>query len=62
MLTSAPSMRTVAIFDEILDDIAYRTKDRGVMHEPVVSQRHGLVGKDLAPFTERLVGREERRS
>jgi len=34
--------------------------DRGVVHEPIDGrQRHGLVGENLAPFAERLVGRDE---
>jgi hypothetical protein len=38
-------------------------QDRGMVHEPVDScQRHGLVGENLAPFAEGLVGRNEQRS
>ena len=38
-------------------------QDRGVVHEPVDGrQRHGLVGENLAPFAERLVGGDEQRS
>jgi len=34
-----------------------------VVHEPVDGrQRHGFVGEDLAPFTERLVGRDQQGS
>ena len=34
-----------------------------MVHEPVDSrQRHGLVGENLAPFAERLVGRDEQGS
>jgi hypothetical protein len=35
-------------------------EDRGVVHEAVDdSHRHRLVGEDLAPFAERLIGRDE---
>jgi hypothetical protein len=35
-------------------------QDRGVVHEPVDGrQRHGLVGENLAPFAEGLIGRDE---
>ena len=35
-------------------------QDRGVVHEPIDGcQRHGLVGENLAPLAERLVGRDE---
>ena len=34
-----------------------------MVHEPVDGrQRHGFVGEDLAPFTERLVGRDQQGS
>ena len=32
----------------------------GVMHEPIdCSERHCRIGKDLAPFPERLIGRNQ---
>jgi hypothetical protein len=38
-------------------------QDGGVVHEPIDGcQRHGLVGENLAPFAERLVGRDEQGS
>jgi hypothetical protein len=38
-------------------------QDRSVVHEPIDGrQRHGLVGENLAPFAERLVGRDEQGS
>ena len=38
-------------------------QDGGVVHEPVDSrQRHGLVGENLAPFVEGLVGRDQQGS
>jgi hypothetical protein len=38
-------------------------QDRGMVHEPVdSSQRHRLVGENLSPFAEGLVGRDEQGS
>jgi len=38
-------------------------QDGGVVHEPVDSRQcHGLVGENLAPFAEGLIGRDEQRS
>ena len=38
-------------------------QDRSVVHKPVLGrQRRGSVGEDLAPFTERLISRDEQGS
>ena len=44
-------------FPAIALDVHFQ--DRGVVHEPIDGrQRHGLIGENLAPFAEGLVGRE----
>jgi hypothetical protein len=48
-------------FPAITLDVHFQ--DRGVVHEPVDSrQRHGLVGEDLSPFAEGLIGRDQQGS